>query len=52
MGCFHMKYEYENRLIAVGVIDIVPDGLSSVYFFYDPEFKKYRLGVFSSLIEI
>ena len=47
-----MKYYYEDRLIGVGVVDLLPHGLSSVYYFYDPSFKKYRLGVFSSLIEI
>ena len=52
MGCFHMKYYYKEKLIGIGVVDIVPDGLSSVYFFYDPQYKEYRLGVFSSLIEI
>jgi arginyl-tRNA--protein-N-Asp/Glu arginylyltransferase len=36
----------------VGVVDFVDEGLSSVYFFYDPGFKEFRLGVFSSLIEI
>jgi len=34
-----MKYYLDDKLIAVGVVDIVNDGLSSVYFFYDPEFK-------------
>ena len=52
MGCYHMKYYYEDRLIGVGVVDILPNGLSSVYYFYHPSFKKYRLGVFSSLVEI
>lgn len=52
LGCFHMKYELEGRLVGVGVIDIMPGGLSSVYFFYDHTFKEYRLGVFSSLLEI
>ena len=47
-----MKYYLEDKFIGVGVVDIVPSGLSSVYFFYDPEYKDYRLGVFSSLIEI
>jgi len=28
------------------------DGLSSVYYFYDPQYKEYRMGVFSSIIEI
>ena len=52
MGCYHMKYYFQDKLIGVGVVDLVPDGLSSVYFFYDPDYKDYRLGVFSSLIEI
>ena len=39
MGCYHMKYYYSNRLIGVGVVDFVDDGMSSVYFFYDPAFK-------------
>jgi arginine-tRNA-protein transferase len=47
-----MKYFIEGNLLAVGVVDMVDDGLSSVYFFYDPKYKECRLGVFSSLIEI
>jgi arginine-tRNA-protein transferase len=43
---------FEGRLIAISVVDIVDYGFSSVYFFYDPAFKDYRLGVFSSIIEI
>lgn len=45
-----MKYFYDGKLIAVSVVDFVDDGLSAVYFFYDPSFKEFRLGVFSSLI--
>lgn len=51
-GCFHMKYYFQKKLIAVGVVDILPKGLSSVYFFYDPDYKKYSLGVIGSLREI
>ena len=47
-----MKYYLQDKFIAVGVIDVVPSGISSVYFFYDPDYKSHRLGVFSSLIEI
>ena len=47
-----MKYYLKGKLIAIGVVDIIGTGLRSVYFFYDPMFKKYRLGVFSSLLEI
>lgn len=52
LGCYHMKYVLDGRLIGVGVVDLMPQGLSSVYFFYDHTFKEYRLGVFSSLVEI
>lgn len=53
-GCYHMKYYYKNKLIAVGVVDILPECLSSVYFFYDPDptYKKLGLGIVSSLKEI
>jgi arginine-tRNA-protein transferase len=34
-----MKYYFENKLIGVGVVDILPHGLSSVYYFYDPQYK-------------
>lgn len=52
VGCFHMKYYLFDKLIAVGVVDVLPQVLSSVYFFYDPDYKKYSLGVFGSLQEI
>ena len=48
----HQKYFLRKKLIAVGVIDLLPDGLSSVYFFYDPDYEKLSLGTFSSLYEI
>lgn len=53
-GCYHMKYYFNDKLFAVGVIDLVPQGLSSVYYFYDPlpEYKKLGLGVIGGLKEI
>jgi len=51
-GCYHMKYYLSGKLIAVSVIDILDNGLSSTYFFYNPSLKHYRLGVVSTLIEI
>jgi len=36
----------------VGVIDILPLCLSSVYFYYDPDYAFLSLGVFSALSEI
>ncbi len=47
-----MNYYLEEKLIAVGVVDISQDMLSSVYFFYNPKFKNYSMGVIGALIEI
>ncbi|XP_012218425.2 arginyl-tRNA--protein transferase 1 isoform X1 [Linepithema humile] len=51
-GSFHEQYWLDNELIAVGVIDILPFGISSVYFFYDPAYSQLSLGTFSSLREV
>ncbi len=42
----------DGRLAANGYIDVLPDGLSSVYFAFDPEFARRSLGVFSVLKEL
>ncbi len=51
-GSFHFKYYIDNELVAVSVVDILPNGLSSVYFFYDPKMKKLGLGVVGALKDI
>ncbi|XP_033342621.2 arginyltransferase 1 isoform X5 [Megalopta genalis] len=51
-GAFHEQYWLDNELIAVGVIDILPHSVSSVYFFYDPAYSFLSLGTFSSLREV
>ncbi|XP_014486231.1 PREDICTED: arginyl-tRNA--protein transferase 1 isoform X2 [Dinoponera quadriceps] len=51
-GSFHEQYWLNNELIAVGVIDILPSCISSVYFFYDPAYGQLSLGTFSSLREV
>lgn len=40
LGSFHQCYRLDGRLIAVGVLDLLPQGVSAVYFMYvfqDPE---------------
>ena len=41
-----------GRLICVGVLDYVPDCLSSVYLYYDTEFSFLNLGTYSAVMEI
>jgi arginine-tRNA-protein transferase len=45
------EYYVNNKLAAVGFIDISSDALSSVYFVYRNEFSKLRLGTFSAINE-
>lgn len=51
-GSFHMQYRMSGRLFAVGVVDVLPRCLSSVYLFYDPEFAKLSPGTLSAVKEI
>lgn len=45
-------YTDRGQLVAVGVIDILPHCVSSVYLFYDPAFAHWELGKISALNEI
>ena len=38
--------------MGVGLVDEMPTSISSTYFFFDPEFGRLSLGVFSALCEI
>ncbi|XP_034886303.1 arginyl-tRNA--protein transferase 1 isoform X2 [Mirounga leonina] len=51
-GSFHQQYWLDGRIIAVGVIDILPSCVSSVYLYYDPDYSFLSLGVYSALREI
>ena len=51
-GAYHMQFRIDKRLIAVSVIDILPNSVSSVYCFYDPAFSFLNLGTFTALVEI
>ncbi|KAJ6668990.1 hypothetical protein lerEdw1_007799 [Lerista edwardsae] len=48
-GSFHQQYWLDGSIIAVGVIDILPKCVSSVYFYYDPTYSSLSLGVYSAL---
>ncbi|XP_045127347.1 arginyl-tRNA--protein transferase 1-like isoform X4 [Portunus trituberculatus] len=51
-GSFHHQYWLDDRLIAVGVLDILPHCVSSVYLYYDPEYSFLSLGTYASLREL
>lgn len=44
---YEVLYFDENRLIGVDLIDILEDGISSIYFYYDPDYSAYSLGKLS-----
>ena len=39
----------DGKLIAVGVLDILPHCISSVYFYYDTDYSCLSLGKYSAL---
>jgi len=45
-------YFRDGKLIGVDLIDILDDGISSIYFFYDPNYRHLSLGIYSLLIQI
>ncbi len=47
-----MTYRLERQIVAVGIVDVCPDCLSSVYFYFDPACARRSLGVFGALCEI
>ncbi|XP_047618665.1 arginyl-tRNA--protein transferase 1 isoform X3 [Phacochoerus africanus] len=51
-GSFHQQYWLDGKIIAVGVIDVLPHCVSSVYLYYDPDYSFLSLGVYSALREI
>ncbi len=47
-----MRYYLGQKLIGVGWVDVLENSLSSVYFAYDLDFHKRRLGIFSFFKEL
>ena len=51
-GSFHQRYLVDGKLVAVGVVDVLPYCLSSKYFFWEPSMAALALGKLSALREI
>ena len=49
---YEVLYYLENRLIGIDLIDVLPEGISSIYFYYDPDFSSRSLGTYSMLQQI
>jgi arginine-tRNA-protein transferase len=47
-----MRFWHEDRLVGVGLVDITPWGMSSVYFYHDPDWRPEAPGVYSMLREL
>ena len=52
MKTWEFEYLLGERPIGVGIVDRCPDGLSSVYMYFDPELRERSLGTLSILREI
>jgi len=45
-------YVVDGHLVGVDLIDILDDGISSIYFYYDPDFPRHSLGTYSLIYQI
>lgn len=52
LGTYHCSYHLDGELIGVGVLDLLPKCITTVYFFYDPKYNFLNLGTYSALMEI
>ncbi|MEI7683512.1 MAG: arginyltransferase [Planctomycetota bacterium] len=43
------SYYVGSKLVGVGYVDALPEGLSAIYFFYDPDERDRQLGTFNVL---
>ena len=46
------RYFDNEKLVALGYVDETPEAMSSIYFFFDPDYCRLSLGVASVLYEI
>ena len=50
--CRFYEFRLEGRLLALAVTDVLPNGLSAVYTFYDPHEEQRSLGRFAILWQV
>lgn len=47
-----LLYFIDDKLVGIDLVDILDDGISSIYCFYDPDYPRFSLGTYSLLYEI
>lgn len=50
--CWFYEFRQEQQLLAIAVTDVLPNGLSAVYTFYDPAYEHRSLGRYAILWQI
>jgi arginine-tRNA-protein transferase len=52
LGSYHQCYRLDGRLIAMGVLDLLPHCVSGVYSLYHSDFEQWQFGKLTALQEI
>ncbi|POR37098.1 Arginyl-tRNA--protein transferase 1 [Tolypocladium paradoxum] len=52
LGSYHHCYRIDGELVAIGVLDLLPECVSSVYFLYHESIHKYTPGKLGAVYEI
>lgn len=52
LGSFHHCYRIDGKLVAMGVLDLLPDCVSAVYFLYHESIRSHHPGKLGALREI
>ncbi|ROW04348.1 hypothetical protein VSDG_01056 [Cytospora chrysosperma] len=52
VGSFHQCYRLDGKLVAVGVLDLLPEAVSAVYFMYHESIHRHQPGKLGALREI
>ncbi|KAF4982793.1 hypothetical protein FZEAL_1645 [Fusarium zealandicum] len=52
LGSYHHCYRLDGKLVAIGVLDLLPQCVSSVYFLYHESIHKHAPGKLGALYEI
>lgn len=51
LGSYHQCYRLDGRLVAMGVLDLLPHCVSGVYMLYHSDYEKWQFGKLSALRE-